>query len=214
MAFGPWLLDTRGRSLARDGARVDVSPYQYEVLHLLVRRAGEVLSKDALIHAGWRDIAVGDNSLEKLIGQLRRRLDEDDLNRYIRTVPRHGYQFVAPVTPVQNQEAEPDLELLLAPHRAWTEGRAALESLQCDQVGKARTTFQRLLAQHPGDATYYIGMANACVMQFEATRTDPAPDADALRLAASHAHHACRLGPDLVEAWATPDVLRARSLCE
>ena len=40
-------------------------------------------------------------------------------------------------------------------------------------------------------------------MQFEATRTDPAPDADALRLAASHAQHACRLSPDLAEAWAT-----------
>ena len=71
MAFGPWLLDTRGRSLARDGARVNLSPYQYEVLHLLVQRAGDVLSKDALIHAGWRDIAVGDNCLEKPIGQLR-----------------------------------------------------------------------------------------------------------------------------------------------
>ena len=97
--------------------------------------------------------------------------------RYIRTVPRHGYQFVAPVTQVENQEAEPELELLLAPHRAWTEGRAALESLQCDRIGTARATFQRLLQQHPGEATYHIGMANACVMQFEATRTDPAPDA-------------------------------------
>lgn len=203
LAFGPWLLDTRGRSLTRDGARVDLSPYQYQVLHLLVQRAGDVLSKDALIHAGWRDVAVGDNSLEKLISQLRRRLDADDPGRYIRTVPRHGYQFVVPVTRVETEEAEQDLDLLLAPHRAWTEGRAALESLRCDQVGKARATFQRLLAQHPGEATYQIGMANACVMQFEATRTDPAPEIDALRLAASHAHHACRLSPDLAEAWAT-----------
>ena len=99
---------------------------------------------------------LGDNSLEKLIGQLRRRLDAHDLGRYIRTVPRHAYQFVAPVTPVQNQEAEPDLELLLAPHRAWTEGRAALESLQRDRIGTARATFQRLLQQHPGEATYKI----------------------------------------------------------
>lgn len=48
LAFGPWLLDPRGSSLTRDGARVDLSPYQYQVLHLLVQRAGEVLSKDAL----------------------------------------------------------------------------------------------------------------------------------------------------------------------
>ena len=43
-------------------------------------------------------------------------------------------------------------------------------------------------------------MANACAMQFEATRTDPAPDAEALRLAASHARHACALDPDLAAA--------------
>ena len=40
-------------------------------------------------------------------------------------------------------------------------------------------------------------------MQFEATRTDPAPDADALRLAERHARHACGLDPGLAEAWAT-----------
>ena len=39
--------------------------------------------------------------------------------------------------------------------------------------------------------------------QFEATRTDPAPDADALRLAAVHAQQACRLDPERAEAWAT-----------
>ena len=71
LAFGPWLLDTCGRSLTRDNARVALSPYQYQVLHLLVQRAWEVRSKDALILAGWRDIAVGDDSLEILIGQLR-----------------------------------------------------------------------------------------------------------------------------------------------
>jgi hypothetical protein len=123
-----------------------------------------VLSKDALIIAGWGDFAVGDNSLEKLTGQLRRCLDAGDRNRYIKTVPRHGYQFVAPVTPCHNPEGEPDLELLLAPHRAWTEGRAALESLQFDRIGSARATFQRLLEQHPGEARYHIGMASACVV--------------------------------------------------
>jgi DNA-binding winged helix-turn-helix (wHTH) protein len=202
-AFGPCLLDTRSRSLTREGEPVALSTYQYRVLHLLVLQAGVALSKDALISAGWRGTAVGDNSLAKLVGQLRHRLDKNDPNRYIKAVPRRGYQFVAAVTPVLGPEGDPELELMLAPHRAWMEGRVALESLQCDRIGRARATFQRLLEQHPGDATYHIGMANACVMQFEATRTDPAPDADALRLAAAHAQHACRLSPDLAEAWAT-----------
>jgi hypothetical protein len=60
VAFGPYLLDSRARSLSR---------------------------------AGWQDVAVGDNSLEKLVSKLRRHLDAEDLNRYIKTVPRQGYQF-------------------------------------------------------------------------------------------------------------------------
>ena len=63
-AFGPWILDSRTRSLTRGSERVGLSPSEYEVLHLLVRRANVVLSKDDLIRAGWRDTAVGDNSLQ------------------------------------------------------------------------------------------------------------------------------------------------------
>lgn len=91
IAFGPYRLDARGRALFRGGEPVGLSPYEYEVLHLLVRRPNQVTSKDALIRAGWNDTAVGDNSLEKLVSKLRRHLDAADLNRYIRTVPRQGY---------------------------------------------------------------------------------------------------------------------------
>ena len=203
VVFGPYRLDTRGRSLLRGGEPVALSPYEYDVLHLLVRRPNQVTSKDALIRAGWNDTAVGDNSLEKLVSKLRRQLDAGDLNRYIRTVPRQGYQFVEPVTAVEAQEAAVDLELLMAPHRAWAEGRVALESLQVHRIASARDTFQRLVQQHPADASDQIGMAYACAMLFEATRTDPAPDADALRLAKRHARHACALDPHLAEAWVT-----------
>ena len=90
VAFGPYLLDSRTRSLSRGGEPVGLSPHEFEVLHLLVRRPNVVVSKDALIRAGWHDTAVGDNSLEKLVGKLRRQLDAGDLNRYIKTVTRQG----------------------------------------------------------------------------------------------------------------------------
>lgn len=96
VVFGPYRLDPRGRSLIRGGEPVALSPYEYEVLHLLVRRPIQITSNHALIRAGWNDTAVGDNSLEKLVSKLRRHLDAGDLSRYIRTVPRQGYQFVAP----------------------------------------------------------------------------------------------------------------------
>lgn len=203
LAFGPYVLHLHSRSLTCGSEPVGLSPCEYEVLHLLVRRPNVVLSKDTLIRAGWQDVAVGDNSVEKLVSKLRRQLDARHLNRYIKTVPRQGYQFVAPVTAVESEAGATDLDLLLAPHRAFTEGRAALDSLQCDRIASARATFEGLVRQHPSDAKHHIGMANACAMQFEATRTDPAPDAEALQLADHHARHACQLDPDLAEAWAT-----------
>jgi len=75
-------------SLFRGGEPVGLSPYEFEVLHLMVRRPGVVLSRDLLIRAGCQDTADGDNSLERLVSKLRRRLDADDVERYIRTVPR------------------------------------------------------------------------------------------------------------------------------
>jgi len=211
VAFGPYRLDSRTRSLSRGGEPVGLSPHEFDVLHLLVRRPNVVVSKDALIRAGWHDTAVGDNSLEKLMGKLRRQLDAGNLHRYIKTVARQGYQFVGPVLAVETQAAASDLELLLAPHRAFTEGRVALDSLQCHRISTARATFEHLLQQHPADAAYQIGMANACAMQFEATRTDPVPDVAALRLAESHALNACHIDPHLAEAWATLGVVLERT---
>ncbi|MCC7180852.1 MAG: winged helix-turn-helix transcriptional regulator [Acidobacteria bacterium] len=107
----------RGKSLLRAEDPVGLSPYEFEVLHLLVRRPNIRLSRDVLIRAGWQDAAVGDNSLEKRVRRLRRHPCADDLERYIRTVSRQGYQCAAPVTAVEGETAATDLELL-APHRA------------------------------------------------------------------------------------------------
>jgi DNA-binding winged helix-turn-helix (wHTH) protein len=66
--------------------------YDYEVLHLLVRRPNVTLSKDVLTRAGWHDVVVGDNSLEKLVSKLRRHLDDADLNSNINAAVR-GISF-------------------------------------------------------------------------------------------------------------------------
>ena len=59
------------------------------------------------------------------------------------------------------------------------------------------------MASVPEHASAHIGLANACVMQFEMTRADPVPDTAALGLAVRHAREACRLDPQSGEAWAT-----------
>jgi len=197
--FGPFELDQHRRRLIASGEPAAIPDRHLDILLLLVARAGQIVPKDDLVQAGWRDVAVGDNSLEQAISGLRRVLGPD----HIETVPRRGYRFTAPVSRVAPRESDAGLEALLAPHRAFVEGRAALETLERSGVARARAVFEGALQSAPESPSVHIGIANACVMQFEMTRADPAPDAGALALAARHAREACRLDPDSGEAWAT-----------
>ena len=95
------------------------------------------------------------------------------------------------------------LQALLAPHRSWIEGRAALETLERSQIVHAREVFARVVEQVPAQASAHVGLANACVMQFEMTRSELVPDTAALAIAAEHAREACRLDARYGEAWAT-----------
>ena len=202
--FGPFELDPARRRLAASGEPVAISERQLDVLLLLVARAGQITSKDDLLQVGWKDVAVGDNSLEQAISSLRRLLGTHPSGAaYIETVPRRGYRFGVGVARMAPRESDAGLDALLAPHRAFIEGRAALETLEGDRVARARDVFEDALRSAPEYASAHLGLANACVMQFEMTRADPAPDAAALALAAHHAREACRLDPQSGEAWAT-----------
>jgi DNA-binding winged helix-turn-helix (wHTH) protein len=203
-AFSQFELDLPRRRLTAAGEPLAVSDRQLDILALLVARAGQIVPKDDLLQAGWKDVAVGDNSLEQAISSLRRVLGaRSDGAGYIETVPRRGYRFAVAVTPIVARESDETLDSLLAPHRAFVEGRALLESLEADRVRRARIVFEQALRSAPDYASAHIGLANACAMQFEMTRADPAPDEAALAQASRHAREACRLDPQAAEAWAT-----------
>lgn len=201
--FGPFELDPAARHLRRDGQVIPLPPRHFDLLLLLVSRAREVLSKDTLVEAAWAGIAVTDNSVEQAISGLRRALAAPDGTSPIETQARRGYRFTADVRRVERRANDDTLEALLAPHRAWIEGRAALETLERSQIVHAREVFEKVLASVPDSASAHVGLANACIMQFEMTRTDLAPDRAALATAAHHAKEACRLDPRYGEAWAT-----------
>lgn len=202
--FEPFELDPARRHLTSSGEPVAISERQLDVLLLLVARAGQIISKDDLLQAGWKDVAVGDNSLEQAISNLRRLLAAHRSGvTYIETVPRRGYRFGVAVARRAPRETDAGLDALLAPHRAFIEGRAALETLEGEQIARARDVFEGALRSVPEHASAHVGLANACVMQFEMTRTDRVPDAPALATAVHHAREACRLDPQFGEAWAT-----------
>jgi len=203
-SFGDIVVDAASRRLSRAGEVLSIPDRHVGVLLELLARRGSVVSKDALIEAVWQDVAVTDNSLEQAVSALRRTLGAGpDGQPYIQTVPRQGYRFIGVVNQVAARASDEALDELLAPHRAWVEGRAALETLERGQIVRARRVFEGVLERSADHAPAHVGLANACIMQFEMTRADAQPDVAALAAATRYSREACRLAPDYGEAWAT-----------
>jgi DNA-binding winged helix-turn-helix (wHTH) protein/Tfp pilus assembly protein PilF/TolB-like protein len=98
--FANFRLDVNERTVERiDGIRIDALPDKtFETLVLLVRKHGHLVSKDEILQHVWPDTIVEENNLEKRIHQLRQFLGVNNGDgKYIETVRKHGYRFVAPV---------------------------------------------------------------------------------------------------------------------
>ena len=96
--FDRFTLDTGERRLRRDGQPVELTSRYLDALVLLVREAGRLVSKDRFLDEVWRGVPVTDEALTQCIRTLRRQLGDDAASpRFIETVPKHGYRFVAPV---------------------------------------------------------------------------------------------------------------------
>jgi DNA-binding winged helix-turn-helix (wHTH) protein len=211
-SFGPFQVDSDSRRVTRGGDALPVSDRHVGVLLHLVAHAGTTVGKEALIEAGWDDVAVTDNSLEQAISVLRRLLaDAVTGGPVIETIPRRGYRFAAPVQKATRRETDAGLDALLAPHRAWLEGQTALETLERERVVAAQEAFTRALQAAPDFAPPHVGLANAYVFRFEATRSEVTPDTASLQQAIVHAREACRLDPHLAEAWATLGFVLSRA---
>jgi len=86
---------------------VPLTPKVYEVLQLLVQNSGHMLRKEELLKAVWPDSFVEEGNLTRNISTLRAALGENsDDHRYIETVPKRGYRFVANVKEFQNGGSE------------------------------------------------------------------------------------------------------------
>ena len=104
--FDRFLLDSRDRQFRRDDAPVELNARYFDALALLVREAGKLVSKDRFLDEVWRGVPVTDEALTQCIKTLRQRLGDDAASpRFIETVPKHGYRFIAPVE-VLDDESE------------------------------------------------------------------------------------------------------------
>jgi len=100
LRFGAFELDLPNGELRRAGVLLKLSPQQFQVLRLLAENSGQLLSREEIQREVWgTDTFVDfDRNLNVCVAQIRATLNDDsDAPRYIQTVPKRGYRFIAPV---------------------------------------------------------------------------------------------------------------------
>ncbi len=207
LAFGPFRLDLRAHRLLRQSEPVPLSAHLVDLLALFAVRAGELLTKDALFEAIWPGVFVTDNTLARAVADLRRALGDDPADpRYIQTVARRGYRFVAEVGPAAPEAfpagsggGEETYEEL----RQFVASVTALERLRVDGLEEVRARLERAAAVLPDYAPVHVALASALTLASEAMRSGGVPDREPAERAVMSARRACELDPGLGEAWAT-----------
>src|SRR5687767_4438115 len=122
--FDSVVVEIRSGRVTNGGTVVELEPKAYALLLVLLSRPGELVTKQDLLDVVWPDVFVTDNAVSRVVAQLRRALGDSAREaRYIETVPRRGYRFVAPVE-VRRAAAPGEVVKLPVPESASTAPRA------------------------------------------------------------------------------------------
>lgn len=98
LSFDPFQVDLGSQCLRQGSQAIDLRPKTWEVLRYLLARAGELVTKGEILDEVWRDTVVSEGTLTQSIRELRAALDDDPKRpKFIVTVHRRGYRWVAPV---------------------------------------------------------------------------------------------------------------------
>ena len=123
--FGPYESRPRSRELYKHGLKLKVRPQPLQVLNLLLNRAGDVVSREVLREELWSAETFVDfeHSLNTAVKEIRATLGDSPLTpRYIETLPRLGYRFIAPVEVINGVS---DLVPSPAPSTSGSNGNSA-----------------------------------------------------------------------------------------
>ncbi|MFT4924140.1 MAG: DNA-binding winged helix-turn-helix (wHTH) protein/TolB-like protein [Phenylobacterium sp.] len=117
--IGEWLVTSQTSEISRHGQVKTLDPRIMALLMFLVEHQGKVISRSELIEQVWQNVLVNDNTINWSIGQLRKALDDQPSQpRYIRTIPKKGYQFIATVEAITiPTPPKPDEETVSQPRR-------------------------------------------------------------------------------------------------
>jgi DNA-binding winged helix-turn-helix (wHTH) protein len=150
--FGDFALDSVSRRLWRGDTEILLTPKALEVLIYLVAHAGEVVERDSLLEAVWKDTYVDDHALSVQVAEVRKALDDrSGTPRYVETRHRRGYRFVAEVTRQQ----------IAAPMRIQAPEPVRQESLPVPETRYARSgdvdIAYQVLGNGPVDLVFVMG---------------------------------------------------------
>ena len=155
--FDEFLLDPSERRLSRGGEPVELSSRYLDALVLMVREQGRLVGKDRFLDEVWRGVPVTDEALTQCIRTLRRQLGDDVARpRFIETVPKHGYRFIAEVDGAGGEAVRP----ALAHSTALMDGVAG--TLGAGLAGVIGGLFYGFAVSQPADAG--TGAASALVV--------------------------------------------------
>ncbi|HEX9120985.1 MAG TPA: winged helix-turn-helix domain-containing protein [Terriglobales bacterium] len=155
--FGIYEVDVRSGELRKNGAKLKLQEQPFQVLAMLLERPGEVLTRDQLRQRLWpADTFVDfDHSLNTAINKLRDALGDSAANpRFIETLAKRGYRFIAPVAPPLSLPAEP-----------------ALSAIEGAQGGEVPDSTQRPPGAPPSAAECAVAVARS-----ESRAADGAPE--------------------------------------
>jgi DNA-binding winged helix-turn-helix (wHTH) protein/Tfp pilus assembly protein PilF len=106
--FGPFVLQPSERRLLREGNAVSLRPKSFDLLVLLVREHGRLLTKDELLNRLWPNLSIQEDNVPATVWEVRKALGETVSERYIETIPKQGYRFVALVESGAQKPPEPE----------------------------------------------------------------------------------------------------------
>src|SRR5580765_1833904 len=107
--FEEFRLEVNEKLLLRRGEPVPLTPKTFQLLLLLVLNHGHLSKKDEIMSTVWPDSFVEEGNLSYTVRLLRKALDDDRQHpRFIETVPKAGYRFIAEVNHVRSWEATPE----------------------------------------------------------------------------------------------------------
>ena len=124
-------VDVASFRVERGGRAVPLEPKAFDLLVLLLERQGRLVTKQEILDSVWRQTAVTDNALTRIVANLRKALGDDARDsRYIETVPTRGYRWLVPVQRDESSPVAGDIRVARPPGRAiWLAAAAFVVAL-------------------------------------------------------------------------------------